>query len=93
MCSIEVISPKEALLENTSKEIGKKSFGTWIYLVRMISFGQHFINETHETHFGGFKELQYVTFPKLKFPKQCPKPEYLMKFLEINGKNLKEFYI
>ena len=44
----------------------------------------------------GFKELQYVTFPKLqtlKIPHQCPKPEYLMKFLEINGKNLTEVYI
>jgi hypothetical protein len=43
-----------------------------------------------------FEKLQYVSFPKLqtlKIPHQCPKPEYLMKFLETNGKNLKKIYI
>ncbi|RIA88924.1 hypothetical protein C1645_825605 [Glomus cerebriforme] len=42
-----------------------------------------------------FKELQHVTFPKLQILKilhQCDKPEYIMKFLENNGKNLKECY-
>ena len=29
----------------------------------------------------------------LKFPCRCPKLKYLTKFLEINGKNLKEVYI
>ena len=41
-------------------------------------------------------ELQYATFPKLqilKFPYGHPKAEHMMKFLEINGKNLQEFYI
>src|SRR5207248_10500712 len=54
-----------------------------------------FIFDT-QTQFEYFKKLQFVTFPKLqslKFPCQCPKLEYLMKFLEINGKNLKEVYI
>ncbi|EXX71874.1 uncharacterized protein OCT59_015588 [Rhizophagus irregularis] len=42
-----------------------------------------------------FTKLQYVNFSKLqilKIPYECPKPEYVMKFLENNGKNLKEFY-
>ncbi|RIA88921.1 hypothetical protein C1645_825601 [Glomus cerebriforme] len=42
-----------------------------------------------------FKELQYVKFPKLQILKilyQCFKPEYVIKFLEINGNNLKECY-
>jgi hypothetical protein len=45
--------------------------------------------------FEDFKILQYVNFSKLqilKIPYQCPKPEYIMKFLENNGKNLKKFY-
>ncbi|GBC02597.1 hypothetical protein RclHR1_00470027 [Rhizophagus clarus] len=45
--------------------------------------------------FGDFKILQFANFPNLqilKFPQRYPKPEYLMKFLEINGKNLKTFY-
>jgi hypothetical protein len=46
-------------------------------------------------NFEDFKMLQYVNFSKLqilKIPFQCPKPEYIMKFLENNGKNLKKFY-
>ncbi|EXX67504.1 uncharacterized protein OCT59_001419 [Rhizophagus irregularis] len=42
-----------------------------------------------------FIKLQYVNFLKLqvlKIPYECPKPEYVMKFLENNGKNLKKFY-
>ncbi|PKC57045.1 hypothetical protein RhiirA1_473104 [Rhizophagus irregularis] len=45
--------------------------------------------------FEDFKELQYVNFSKLqilKIPLQCPHPDYVKKFLEINGKNLKKFY-
>ncbi|RIA99716.1 hypothetical protein C1645_746529 [Glomus cerebriforme] len=44
--------------------------------------------------FNDFKELQYVTFSQLRileFPYSSPKCEYLIKFLEINGKYLKEF--
>jgi len=43
-----------------------------------------------------FNKLQYVTFPQLrvlKFQYECPKVEMLIKFLEINGKNLIEFYV
>jgi hypothetical protein len=43
-----------------------------------------------------FNKLQYVTFPqlqRLEFERQCPENELLIKFLENNGKNLKEFYI
>ncbi|GBC08972.1 hypothetical protein RclHR1_08510008 [Rhizophagus clarus] len=47
------------------------------------------------SNFEDFRMLQYVNFSKLqtlKIPYQFPKPEYLMKFLENNGKNLKNFY-
>ncbi|RIA83780.1 hypothetical protein C1645_833259 [Glomus cerebriforme] len=46
--------------------------------------------------FKEFEKLQYVTFPKLqclKIPHNCTKLEYIMKFLENNGKRLKKFYI
>jgi hypothetical protein len=49
-----------------------------------------------EPNLRDFKNLQYVNFPKLqilKFHYQNPKPKYIMKFLENNGKNLKELYI
>ncbi|RIA90184.1 hypothetical protein C1645_823681 [Glomus cerebriforme] len=48
------------------------------------------------SEFEGFETLQYVTFPKLQIlniPCQCPEPEYMMKFLENNGKNLKDIKI
>ncbi len=47
-------------------------------------------------NFEDFKKLQYVNFPKLqvlKIPIECPKPEYVMKFLENNGKNLKNLFV
>ena len=43
-----------------------------------------------------FKELQYATFSHLqvlKFQFERPRDELLIKFLENNGKNLKEIYI
>ena len=44
-----------------------------------------------------FEKLQYVVFPKLKNFKilsmYCPDPMHIMKFLEVNGKNLEEIYI
>ncbi|GBC52528.2 hypothetical protein GLOIN_2v1715049 [Rhizophagus irregularis DAOM 181602=DAOM 197198] len=47
------------------------------------------------TYTEDFKKLQYAKFPKLqtlKIPYQCPNPEYVMKFLETNGNNLKNLY-
>ncbi len=46
--------------------------------------------------FEDFKNLQYVTFSQLqilKFTNGCPNQDYLTRFLEINGKNLKEFHL
>ncbi|EXX72226.1 uncharacterized protein OCT59_012400 [Rhizophagus irregularis] len=43
-----------------------------------------------------FMKLEYAIFPQLKvliIPKEYPRNESLIKFLEINGKNLKEIYI
>ncbi len=43
-----------------------------------------------------FNYLQHITLPQLqilKFKYRCPKNEYLIKFLEIHGKNLKEIYL
>ncbi|CAB4381596.1 unnamed protein product [Rhizophagus irregularis] len=57
---------------------------------------QELIISSFDGVFEDFKKLQYVNFSKLqilKIPYECPKPEYLMKFLENNGKSLKKFYI
>jgi hypothetical protein len=49
-----------------------------------------------ETDYEDFTKLQYINFPELKilkFPSLCPKSDYVMKFLENNGKTLQYFYI
>jgi len=49
----------------------------------------------YRTYTEDFEKLQYVNFSKLrnlKFLDRYPEPEYVMKFLENNGKNLKKFY-
>ncbi|RIA90099.1 hypothetical protein C1645_849788, partial [Glomus cerebriforme] len=46
--------------------------------------------------FTDFEKLQYAFFPKLqilKIQRACPKYELLIKFLENNGRNLRECYI
>jgi hypothetical protein len=69
------------------------SFVSLFSNLQEISFS--FVDEIHERDFENFKELQYTSFPKLQTLKiyyQYTEHEYLMNFLEINGKNLKEFY-
>ncbi|RIA92328.1 hypothetical protein C1645_820840 [Glomus cerebriforme] len=47
-----------------------------------------------EKQFSDFEKLQNVNFPKLQYfsiPYHFTKPEYVMKFLENNGKKLKKF--
>ena len=49
-----------------------------------------------EDSFDDFNQLQHVTFSHLqvlKFQYESPSNELLIKFLENNGKNLKEFYV
>ncbi|GBB97382.1 hypothetical protein RclHR1_02980021 [Rhizophagus clarus] len=56
-----------------------------------------FFGRTFGTHyFEDFKHLQHVIFNELKTLKfyfNCPKPEYIIKFLENNGKTIKEIYL
>ncbi|GBB87590.1 hypothetical protein RclHR1_14050007 [Rhizophagus clarus] len=50
----------------------------------------------NSNYFKYFEKLQYITFTQLKilkFPFGHPSVEVLIKFLESNGKNLKEFHI
>ncbi|GES83018.1 hypothetical protein GLOIN_2v1876445 [Rhizophagus clarus] len=59
----------------------------------VLSFHTYTYNSNN---FKYFEKLQYITFTQLeilKFPVACPRVEVLIKFLENNGKNLKEFYI
>src|SRR5205814_395146 len=58
------------------------SFASSFSNIQEINFS--FIEGMDGRYFDNFKELQCVTFPKLrtlKFPYQSPKPEYVIKFL------------
>ncbi|RIA85262.1 hypothetical protein C1645_831055 [Glomus cerebriforme] len=66
--------------------------------VLSLSFISKFINLQELVisfyEYNSFKDIQYIIFPQLeilKFVNRCPKVEMLIKFLENNGKNLKEF--
>ncbi|GES81837.1 hypothetical protein GLOIN_2v1549563 [Rhizophagus clarus] len=54
------------------------------------------VNLIYDKCFGNFEKLQYAFFPRLqvlKIKEKYPRVELLIKFLEINGKNLKEICI
>ncbi|RIA99334.1 hypothetical protein C1645_870050 [Glomus cerebriforme] len=64
--------------------------------ISMFTNLQELIFSLELSGFDDFNQLQYVTFSKLKslkFLYAIPRVEMLIKFLEINGKNLKELYI
>jgi hypothetical protein len=67
--------------------------------ISKLSFFIKFINLQElnlSSGFGDFKELQYVTFPYLVILKLYyghSEFEMLIKFLENNGRNLREFYV
>jgi hypothetical protein len=90
------------VLTKHSHTITKLKFYGYIRLYSSLSFVSLFSNlqELIFSFFDGiyfedFKELQHVKFSNLQILKiayQCPRSEYIMKFLENNGKNLKKFY-
>jgi hypothetical protein len=63
--------------------------------VSLFTHLQEFILSFHGISYAeDFKNLQYTKFPNLqtlRIPYQC-RTEYVIKFLETNGKNLLEFY-
>ncbi|GBC45456.1 uncharacterized protein OCT59_027106 [Rhizophagus irregularis] len=75
--------------------------GRWIYNMS-LSFIARFTNlqiltlTSFNKHYEDFNKLQYAIFPQLQvleFKQECPRNELLIKFLENNGKNLKELYV
>ncbi|RIA87719.1 hypothetical protein C1645_877854 [Glomus cerebriforme] len=66
------------------------------FIINFINLQELRLLFEYDECFKDFEELQYAFFPKLQILNivhACPKYELLMKFLEINGKNLKECYI
>ncbi|RIA80417.1 hypothetical protein C1645_882174 [Glomus cerebriforme] len=66
------------------------------FITRFINLQELQLFFYFEEDFVDFDKLQYAIFPKLQILKiqgACPRFELLVKFLENNGKNLKECYI
>lgn len=92
-----------ALIENVPNNLVTLSIykGRWIYNMSLL-FIARFTNlriltlTSFNKHYEDFNKLQYVVFPQLQvleFKQECPRNELLIKFLENNGKNLKELYV
>ncbi|CAB4387435.1 unnamed protein product [Rhizophagus irregularis] len=75
---------------------GSNSNSTFSFISLFSNLQELIISFFDAVDFENFKKLQYVNFPKLqilKIPYERPKLEYIIKFLEINGKTLKKLYI
>ena len=66
------------------------------FIIRFTQLQKMIISSDRLDAFEDFKTLQHAIFSQLqvlKFQYECPRNELLIRFLENNGKNLKEFYI
>ncbi|CAI2169841.1 13917_t:CDS:2 [Funneliformis geosporum] len=75
---------------------GTGNYESLLFISNFINLRELILSFDYEYVFEDFRTLQDVTFPRLrvlKFPNKCPNHEYLIKFLENNGKNLEEFDI
>jgi hypothetical protein len=69
------------------------SFISLLQNLQEITFSSYFLDMCY---FKDFEKLQYTHFPKLQnlnILSGCLKPEYIIKFLENSGNNLKRLYI
>ncbi len=67
-----------------------------LFIAKFINLQELVLSFDYSINFEDFIKLQDVSFPQLrilKFPHQCLNNEYLTKFLENNGNNLKELYL
>ncbi|RIA98786.1 hypothetical protein C1645_870402 [Glomus cerebriforme] len=74
----------------------KYNFISLYFITRFTNLQELRLYFYYEEYFIDFEKLQYSIFPNLQILKiqcKCPRFELLIKFLENNGKNLKECYI
>jgi hypothetical protein len=92
------------LTKHSNTLIKLKIYGNEYYQNKPLSFVAKFTNLQelvlsfrYKYYFDELNhKLQYISFPQLqtlKFPYTYPKDDITIKFLENNGKNLKEFYV
>jgi hypothetical protein len=75
---------------------GGENSGPLSFITDFTNLKELVLSFHYRDSFCELNKLQYAKFPQLqvlKFPYGCPRFDILIKFLEINGGSLKEFYI
>ncbi|CAB5367149.1 unnamed protein product [Rhizophagus irregularis] len=96
---IRILTPSLVKSSLTITNIGLYTCNESLSFISMFKNLQEinlWLDYTNNGDIFGFENLQFINFPKLKilrFKCEIPKIEFLTNFLEINGKNLTEFYI
>ncbi|GBB99911.1 hypothetical protein RclHR1_03680006 [Rhizophagus clarus] len=95
---VDIISSLLNELPNTLTKLnlyGRDNNVSLLFISKLINLQELQLVLRYSEWFKNFEILQNIIFPQLqilKFVNACPKYELLIKFLENNGKNLKEIY-
>ena len=90
--------PKSTKLSNTLTKLiidGRNDYIPLQFITGFTNLQELTLSLCQMNSLEEFQILQHVNFPQLqilKFGNKCPRNQLLIKFLETNGKNLKEFY-
>ena len=80
---------------NTVSKLHLCNYTLLSFVINLTRLEELVLSYVYSNTLADFKTLQYVSFPYLqilKFIDKRPEDETLIKFLEINGKNLKRFH-
>ncbi|GBB98782.1 hypothetical protein RclHR1_03320008 [Rhizophagus clarus] len=86
-------SLKENLSDNTLIKLRLNTGTPLLFISNFKNLQELELSADFNDNFEKFDKLQYINFPQLQILKIPYPGEFLIKFLEINGKYLKEIYI
>ncbi|GBC03530.1 hypothetical protein RclHR1_05180007 [Rhizophagus clarus] len=92
----EVIISSLTKFSSTLTKLKIKDYYIPLSFIAIFTNLQELVFSLELSGFYGFNQLQFVNFPQLKvlkFLDEYPEVEAMIKFLEINGKNLNELYM
>ncbi|RIA80895.1 hypothetical protein C1645_865948 [Glomus cerebriforme] len=99
-CDKDIISTLSSLSTNLPDTLIKlqlyRRSNPLSFIAKFTILQELILSFNYTNSFEGFEILQYIRFPQLQILKirySVPKYELLIKFLEINGRNLKEIYL
>ncbi|CAB4400635.1 unnamed protein product [Rhizophagus irregularis] len=92
----EIIVSSLTKFSSSLTKLKIKGYYIPLSFIAMFTNLQELVLSLELSGFYDFNQLQYVNFPQLKvlkFLDEYPEVEVMIKFLEINGKNLNELYM